>query len=74
MESFCLGNRKIGPGYEPLVIPEIGINHEGDFKKAIRMIEAAKDAGAEIVKFQYHIADKEMVPNNIIPKNADESI
>ena len=29
-----IGDRKIGPDYTPFIIPEIGINHEGDINKA----------------------------------------
>ena len=34
------------------IIAEIGINHDGKFKKAIKLIDLAKKAGADIVKFQ----------------------
>lgn len=35
-----------------LIIAEIGVNHNGDFDTAKRMVEVAKDCGADIVKFQ----------------------
>lgn len=41
-----------------LVIAEAGVNHNGDFKLALRLIEAAAAAGADIVKFQTFKADK----------------
>lgn len=69
-----IGNRKIGPTYKPFVIAEIGINHEGDIKKAKHMIDDAHNAGTECVKFQAHIIEDEMIPNNVIPGNAKESI
>ena len=69
-----ISGRKIGPNYPPLVIAEIGINHEGDFGKAIRMVDDAYAAGCECVKFQCHIIEDEMVPNEVIPANASESI
>ena len=56
-----LGSRKIGPNYSPLVIPEVGINHEGSIEKAFTLIDSAKAMGAEIIKFQCHITDKEMI-------------
>jgi N,N'-diacetyllegionaminate synthase len=41
----------------PLVIPEVGANHDGDLGKAHRLIDAISSAGAECVKFQYFRAD-----------------
>ena len=37
---------------KPLIIAEIGNNHEGSFKNAIKLIDAAKKAGVDAVKFQ----------------------
>lgn len=42
----------------PLLIAEIGGNHEGDFNAACRMTEAAIDAGADVVKFQIYSGDR----------------
>lgn len=74
--TFQIEKRKIGRGYPPLVIVEIGINHEGNMRKAKRMIDDAKRAGAECVKFQSHVIEDEMVPaaKKVIPGNAKESI
>lgn len=72
--EFSIENRKIGPKYKPLVIAEIGINHNGKFEKAIRMIDDAKKVGCECVKFQCHIIEDEMIPNDVIPANAKETI
>lgn len=38
-----------------LIIAEAGVNHNGDFDIAKRMIDVAKDAGVDIVKFQTSI-------------------
>ena len=72
--TLSINGRKIGEKYKPFIIPEIGINHEGNFAKAKKMIKDAHDAGAECVKFQSHIIENEMIENNVIPKNANESI
>ena len=74
MNSLEIAGRKIGPAYPPLVIAEIGINHEGDIKKAIQMVDEACLAGCECVKFQCHVIADEMIPNKVIPGNASESI
>jgi sialic acid synthase SpsE len=72
--DFKVGNRMIGTEYPPLVIAEIGINHEGSFDKAIRMINDAHVAGCECVKFQSHIIEDEMIPNDVVPGNTTETI
>ena len=72
--QFRLGNRLIGSSEPPLVIAEIGINHEGDLNKALRMVDDAQRAGCECVKFQSHVIEDEMIPNDVVPGNASESI
>src|SRR3990170_3852623 len=74
MIEIVIGKRKIGIQYPPLVIPEIGINHEGDIKKAMQMVDDAFESGAECVKFQCHIVNDEMIYNDVIPANSDDSI
>ena len=54
---------EIVPHGRPLVIAECGINHQGNPHIAMTMIEAAADAGADIVKTQLHMVDKEMLTN-----------
>jgi N-acetylneuraminate synthase len=73
---ITIANRKIGIDYPPLVIAEIGINHEGSLKVAKEMVDAAKRAGVEVVKHQTHIVEDEMSPaaKKVIPGNADVSI
>lgn len=75
MIEFEIAGRKVGPEHPPLVIAEVGINHEGSFEKAIQMVDAVKAAGGEIVKFQCHITDKEMIPTDMKPgKISDERL
>ena len=71
-----IAGRKIGPDYPPLVIAEIGINHEGSLGVAKEMVDAAKRAGVEVVKHQTHIVEDEMnkAAQKVIPGNADVSI
>ena len=54
MAEFKISNRMIGDDHPPVVIAEIGINHEGSLKTAIQMADAAIGAGAEIIKHQTH--------------------
>lgn len=69
-------DRKIGLDFPPLVIAEMGINHEGSLETAFKMVDAAYEAGAEVIKHQTHIVDDEMSKEakNVIPGNADISI
>lgn len=74
--EFKIGDICIGNGYVPLVIPEMGINHEGSLKVAKEMVDAAHRAGARIIKHQTHIVEDEMshAAKKVIPGNADVSI
>lgn len=74
--SFNIGNIKIGIGEEPLVIPEMGINHEGSLEVAKLIVDAAARAGAKIIKHQTHVVEDEMshAAKKVIPGNTDVSI
>lgn len=71
-----IAGRKIGPDFPPVVIAELGINHEGSLQTALEMVDAAARAGVEILKHQTHIVEDEMSSEarKIIPGNADVSI
>ncbi len=68
--------RNIGLDYPPLVIVEIGINHEGCLETAFEMVDAAFGAGAEVIKHQTHIVEDEMSneARKVVPGNANVSI
>lgn len=74
MFSFC--GIEVGEGCRPLVIPEIGINHNGSLLVAMEMVDAAAAAGARLIKHQTHIVDDEMSSRarSVKPGNADVSI
>jgi len=74
--TFEISGRKVGLNYPPLVIVEIGINHEGNLETAYEMVDAAISAGAEIIKHQTHVVEDEMsmAAKKVIPANADVSI
>ena len=76
MAEFEIRGRRIGDGHVPVVIAEIGINHEGSLAVAKQMADAAIGAGAEIVKHQTHIVEDEMSDHarSTIPGNANVSI
>ncbi|MFV8335246.1 N-acetylneuraminate synthase family protein [Flavobacterium sp. RSP29] len=71
-----IAGRKIGHDFLPLVVAEIGINHEGSIQIAKEMVDAAHRAGVEVVKHQTHIVEDEMsgAAKKVIPGNATVSI
>ena len=50
--EVSIGNRKIGDGHPAYIIGEIGINHNGDINVAKKLMEVARNVGADAVKFQ----------------------
>lgn len=58
VRSFAIAGRSIGPSDSPYCIAEVGINHNGDLDIAKKMIDAAKAAGADAVKFQTFRAEE----------------
>lgn len=52
-----IGDRHIGPGRPAYIVAEAGVNHDGDSDMAHRLVEAARQSGADAVKFQVFRAD-----------------
>ena len=48
--------------FGPLLIAEIGGNHEGDFDAAVRMTDLAIASGADVIKFQIYTGDSLVSP------------
>lgn len=63
MRSIENGNIKIGDGYPVFIVAEIGINHNGSLEVARKLIEGAKAAGCDAVKFQ------KRTPEICVPKD-----
>ena len=76
MKNFKIGKRNIGPNFPPLIISEIGINHNGSLDLAIHLADSAIRAGAEMIKHQTHVIEDEMSEEarKVIPGNAKISI
>ena len=53
-------NRLIGYDHKPLIIAEIGINHNGSLATAKRMTDLALSSGADVIKHQTHVVNDEM--------------
>jgi len=54
---IMLGKKIIGDGYPTLIIAEAGVNHNGSIRLAKKLILAAKNAGADAVKFQTYVTE-----------------
>jgi N-acetylneuraminate synthase len=52
-----IGRRRVGPGNRAYCIAEVSANHNQDFAQAVRIIEAAGEAGADAVKLQTYTPD-----------------
>ncbi len=76
MKKFKIKNRVVGENFPPLIIAEIGINHNGSIDRAIHLADKAIEAGAEVIKHQTHIAEEEMSKEakKIIPLNSEKNI
>jgi len=58
MKKIKFGNRVIGEGEPLYFIADVGANHDGSIDRAYRLIELAKESGADAAKFQNFIAPK----------------
>tara|TARA_A100001015_G_scaffold321288_1_gene451243 strand:- start:2652 stop:3692 length:1041 start_codon:yes stop_codon:yes gene_type:complete len=72
-----IGKRKIGVKHPPIIIAELGINHNGSLDFAIELADIAIKCGAEIIKHQTHLPECEMIKKEakkIIPGNSTKNI
>jgi sialic acid synthase SpsE len=57
-KTIKIGDKLIGEGQPALFIADIGANFDGNLEKAKKLALAAKESGADVVKFQSFLADK----------------
>ncbi|GAA3645911.1 N-acetylneuraminate synthase family protein [Asaccharospora irregularis] len=63
MNKMLIGGKKVDKDSPVLIIAEAGINHDGDYNQALKLIDVASEAGADVVKFQLFKADKMYTKN-----------
>lgn len=54
---IAINGRCIGPGYPVYIVAEMSANHNQDFEQAVKIIKAAKEAGADAIKLQTYTPD-----------------
>ncbi|MBR1174202.1 N-acetylneuraminate synthase family protein [Bradyrhizobium sp. KB893862 SZCCT0404] len=69
-----IGNRLLGEGEPCYVIAEIGNNHNGDFDRAIALVDAAVAAGADCAKFQMRKLDEVYRASSLSGKDDDLAV
>ena len=76
INKFKIGNIEIGEKLAPVIIVELGINHNGSLDLAIDIADQAIKAGAQIIKHQTHVVDDEMSEEakKVIPGNSKKNI
>lgn len=57
MAEISIAGRKIGSAYAPYIIAELSANHNGDIDNAIKIIDIAKQSGADAIKLQTYRPD-----------------
>ncbi|MEX6504819.1 pseudaminic acid synthase [Jiella sp. M17.18] len=55
--TIAIAGRRIGPDEPPYIVAEMSGNHNGELARALRILDAAKEAGADAVKIQTYRAD-----------------
>lgn len=56
-KQFAIGNRMVGENAPAFIVAEISGNHNQDYHRAVEIIHAAKEAGADAIKLQTYTAD-----------------
>jgi sialic acid synthase SpsE len=72
-QKFILNKKEYNQNHI-MIIAEACDNHFGSLRKAFKMVELAKNSGADVIKFQHHLPDEEMLKKVPKSKNFDVSL
>jgi pseudaminic acid synthase len=64
---FEIAGRKIGPGHPTFIVAEMSANHGGSLEHALKVVQAARDAGADAIKLQTYTADSLTIDSDAPP-------
>ena len=73
-QPLKIGDRALGDGQPCFVIAEIGNNHNGDYDRAIALVDAAVEAGADCAKFQMRKLDEVYRASSLSGKDDDLAV
>ena len=73
-QPLKIGDRALGEGQPCFVIAEIGNNHNGDYDRAIALVDAAVAAGADCAKFQMRKLDEVYRASSLSGKDDDLAV
>lgn len=72
--EFSIANHKVGGNADPVIIGEIGLNHNGNYSIAKKLIDEAVDCGLSFVKLQTYKSGNSRVSNKVKSANYIEKI
>ena len=71
MRKIKIGDKLLGEGEKTFIIAEAGVNHNGDFEVAKKMVRVAAETGADAITFQHIIGEKLYVSTEKLDLSAD---
>ena len=73
-KNITINDRKIGLEHYPYIIAEMSANHNGSIENAFKIIEQAKNAGADAIKIQTYTADTLTIDSDLPDFRIDDGL